>query len=50
MGGGPGPRSAAELTEAAKHFEWAAVLHPAPVLKAQLAGHAEMCRRQAEAM
>eukprot|EP00964_Phaeocystis_antarctica_P058890 scaffold34947_cov62-Phaeocystis_antarctica.AAC.3 len=36
-----GPRSAAELKEAAKHFERAAGLHPAPAGKAQLACWAE---------
>eukprot|EP00964_Phaeocystis_antarctica_P116123 scaffold80093_cov60-Phaeocystis_antarctica.AAC.4 len=45
-----GPRSAAELTEAATHFERAAALHPAPAAKARLAGYAELCRRQAGAM
>eukprot|EP00964_Phaeocystis_antarctica_P081896 scaffold51279_cov58-Phaeocystis_antarctica.AAC.1 len=45
-----GPRSAAELKKAATHFDRAAALHPAPAGKAELAGHAELCRRQAEAM
>ena len=45
-----GPRSAAELKEAATHFERAAALHPAPAVKAVLAGHAARCRRQVEAM
>ena len=45
-----GPRSAAELKEAATHFERAAALHPAPVMKAQLAGDAAECRSEAEAM
>ena len=45
-----GPRSAAELKEAATHFDRAAALHNAPAVKAELAGHAEICRRQAEAM
>eukprot|EP00964_Phaeocystis_antarctica_P040591 scaffold23202_cov56-Phaeocystis_antarctica.AAC.1 len=40
-----GPRSAAELKEAASHFERAAALHPAPVGKAQLANNAERCRQ-----
>ena len=40
-----GPRSAAELTEAATHFERAAALCPAPEMKAALAGKAEQCRR-----
>ena len=45
-----GPRSAAELKRAATHFERAAALHPAPVAKAELAGKANWCRRQVEAM
>ena len=45
-----GPRSAAELKEAAKHFERAAALHPAPAGKAQLACWAEQCRSQAAAV
>ena len=45
-----GPRSAAELKKAAKHFDRAAALHPAPAEKANLAVHAAWCRRQAEAM
>ena len=45
-----GPRSAAELTEAATHYERAAVLAPAPMAKASLAGNADCCRRLAEAM
>ena len=45
-----GPRSAAELKEAATHFERAAALHPAPAMKAQLAGNAAWCRNQASAM
>ena len=45
-----GPRSAAELREAATHFEWAAALDPAPAGKAQLAGFADLCRSEAEAM
>ena len=44
------PRSAAELKEAAKHFERAAALHPAPAGKAQLACWAEQCRSQAAAV
>ena len=43
------PRSVAELNEAATHFDRAAALHPAPAGKAQLAGWAARCRRQAEA-
>ena len=45
-----GPRSAAELKEAATHFDRAAALHPAPVVKAKIAGDAARCRSQAEAM
>ena len=45
-----GPRSAAELKEAATHFERAAALHPAPAVKAELAGEAAWCRSRAEAM
>ena len=44
-----GPRSAAELKEAAKHYERAAALHPAPVGKADLAGKAALCRQKAAA-
>ena len=40
----PGPRSAAEVREAAAHFERAAALSNAPVAKAGFAGLAEMCR------
>ena len=45
-----GPRSAAELKEAAKHYERAAALCPAPAMKAQLASIAGLCRSQADAM
>eukprot|EP00964_Phaeocystis_antarctica_P095485 scaffold61917_cov59-Phaeocystis_antarctica.AAC.9 len=45
-----GPRSAAELMEAATHFERAAALHTAPALKAQHAGNAACCRAEAAAM
>eukprot|EP00964_Phaeocystis_antarctica_P003633 scaffold1954_cov63-Phaeocystis_antarctica.AAC.8 len=45
-----GPRSAAELKEAATHYERAAALCPAPATKAQLADQAARCRSQAEAM
>jgi len=45
-----GPRSAAELREAATHFERAAALHPAPAAKAEFAEKADRCRSQAEAM
>eukprot|EP00964_Phaeocystis_antarctica_P008639 scaffold4671_cov45-Phaeocystis_antarctica.AAC.3 len=43
---GVGPRSAAELMEAATHYERAAALHPAPAGKAGLAEQAAWCRRQ----
>ena len=47
-----GPRSAAELMEAATHFDRAAAMHPArpPAGKAHLAGNAAWCRSQAETM
>ena len=45
-----GPRSAAELREAATHYEQAAALCPAPAMKAHFAGPAAWCRRQAGAM
>ena len=45
-----GPRSAAELREAATHFDRAAALCPAPAVKADLAGNAAWCRGQAGAM
>ena len=45
-----GPRSAAELMEAATHFDRAAALHSAPAGKAGLADRSDWCRRQAEAM
>ena len=45
-----GPRSAAELREAATHYERAAALHPAPAIKAGLTDFADQCRRQAAAM
>ena len=45
-----GPRSAAELREAATHFDRAAVLCPAPAVKANLADKAERWRSQADAM
>jgi tetratricopeptide (TPR) repeat protein len=45
-----GPRSAAELMEAAVHYERAAALQPAPVMKASLAGNAVWCRNQAGTM
>ena len=40
-----GPRSAAELREAAAHFDRAAALHPAPAAKAELAEAAALCRK-----
>ena len=47
----PQPRSAAELMEAATHFERAAALSPAPAIKAELAEYAaqtrDVCRRWA---
>jgi len=45
-----GPRSAAELREAATHFERAAALEPAPAVKATLARNADSCRCQADAL
>ena len=45
-----GPRSAAELREAAAHYERAAALHPAPAMRADLTGNAEACHRWADAM
>tara|TARA_B100000795_G_scaffold58419_1_gene38859 strand:- start:42 stop:653 length:612 start_codon:yes stop_codon:yes gene_type:complete len=46
---GAEPRSAAELKEAATHYDRAAALCPAPALKAELAGNAAWCRSQADA-
>ena len=45
-----GPRSAAELREAATHYERAAALCNAPVMSAEYAGLADWCRSQAAAM
>ena len=45
-----GPRSAAELKEAATHFDRAAALHPAPAGKAMMTDNAACCRRLAAAM
>ena len=45
-----GPRSAAELREAATHFERAAALSAAPAMEAQLAETADLCRRCAWSM
>jgi len=44
------PRSAAELKEAATHFDRAAALCPAPAMKELLAENAEKCRSLADAM
>ena len=38
------PRSAAELREAAAHFERSAALSNAPAVKAEFAHRAELCR------
>ena len=45
-----GPRSAAELREAATHCERAAALCAAPAIQFQLADNAAWCRSQADAM
>ena len=45
-----GPRSAAELKEAAVHYDRCAAMSNAPVLKARKVSLADQCRRQAEAM
>ena len=45
-----GPRSVAELKEAATHWDRAAALHPAPAMKAHLAQNRAFCRSQAEVM
>ena len=45
-----GPRSAAELTEAAAHFDRSAALCHAPAVKAANAQMADECRCEAEAM
>ena len=45
-----GPRSAAELRQAAAHFERVVTLTHAPVMKAEYAGHAARCRSDAEVM
>ena len=47
---GVGPRSAAELREAAAHYNRAAAMCPAPAIKATLDGNAAWCRNEAEAM
>ena len=45
-----GPRSAAELREAAAYYERVAALWPAPAVKAEFADCADRCRRAAEAV
>ena len=45
-----GPRSAAELKEAAKHYERSADLGAAPAINAQATRHAALCRSVAKAM
>ena len=45
-----GPRSAAELREAAVHFDRAAALFPGLAAKASFAEYAASCRREAQAM
>ena len=45
-----GPRSAAEVVEAATHFERAVELEAAPALKAELLQNAAACRSKAEAI
>ena len=47
---GAGPRSAAELNEAATHFDRAATLCNAPVQRAELVGEADRCRSRAATM
>ena len=44
-----GPRSAAELKEAATHYERAAALCPVPAVKANFSDKAAWCRSRAEA-
>ena len=44
-----GPRSSAELKEAATHYERAAALCNAPAVRAHFADFALWCRAQAEA-
>ena len=41
-----GPRSAAELKEAAAHYDRAVAIDPAPAVKAELADRADWCRRK----
>ena len=45
-----GPRSAAELTEAAAHFERSAALSYAPAVKAEIIRLAGLCRSEAVGM
>ena len=45
-----GPRSAAELKEAAAHWDRTAALSNAPALKAQFASAADACRGRAQAI
>ena len=45
-----GPRSAAQLREAATHYERAAAVCNPPVVRAQLASSADWCRSRAESM
>ena len=45
-----GPRSAAELREAATHYDRSAALHTAPAAKADFARFADLCRNKAMAM
>ena len=45
-----GPRSAAELKEAATHYERVAALHSAPAVKTMFSDQAAWCRGQADVM
>ena len=45
-----GPRTAADLKEAAAHYERAAALSNAPLQKAAFAKRAGLCRQASEAM
>ena len=45
-----GPRSTAELKEAAVHYDRSAALCDAPVWKAQIVSLADWCRSEADAM
>ena len=45
-----GPRSAAELKEAAAHYDRSAALSSAPAWKAESSRMADLCRSDAEAM